>query len=117
MTMYYDIIFLSIIILLIFLYTYFYRFGSPESIIISPKTMDDVNEIIFEDKLRNEIRDEIPKPESDARFLIFESDKYKDIDEDLPWDEMESECKGESIDSIQNMMIGNLHRKRKITIF
>ena len=77
MTLYLDILFFFIIILLLFLYSYVSQFKKMEMKPIQ------INKEQFEKENEQNNIDE------------YENDKYKDLYEDLPWDDFDDKCESD----------------------
>jgi hypothetical protein len=112
-----DILFFSTILSLIFIYTYVGKFR---------KTI--VTSYQFDENFKQDAK----KKENAAKNKeIYESDKYKDIYEDLPWendddnDDIEDEddiqeknkCQKKYMDESQFISSGDIRRKPSMTIY
>ncbi len=96
-----DILFFSTILSLIFIYAYVGRFIKKKDIKYKLESF---------------------KSNDNDKREIYESDKYKDLYEDLPWEDEdeyleENECKPKYMDSLQMMFSGDIRRKSKMTIY
>jgi hypothetical protein len=114
--MYQDILFLLIIFSLFFLYKYFNKNMPIKKNIIDEDVIKNINASV-ENKYKKINSNKPLESSVENKYLIFETDKYKEKDDDLPWDNLNEDCAGKSIDTIQNMVVTNLQSNRKITIY